>query len=175
MSSNKRNVEIKACIKDINELLEKVKSHSDTSEQIIHQEDHFFNAMHGRLKLRILEGDKAQLISYERDDKAGPKLSKYSIAVCEDVENLKTVLSTSLGIKGSVKKTRHLFFIKNTRIHVDEVESLGDFIEFEVVLDENQTEEDGKTIAYDLMKLLGVQESDLICGAYMDMILSTKK
>lgn len=38
----------------------------------------------------------------------------------------------SLGIKGVVKKTRHLYIHEHTRIHIDDVENLGKFVEIEV-------------------------------------------
>ena len=37
-----------------------------------------------------------------------------------------------MGIKGDVKKTRYLYMVGQTRVHVDEVEGLGNFMELEV-------------------------------------------
>ena len=45
---------------------------------------------------------------------------------------LQTVLSRSLGIKGIVKKKREIYMVGQTRVHVDEVEGLGNFMELEV-------------------------------------------
>ena len=45
----------------------------------------------------------------------------------------------------------------------------------QVVLNENQCLEDGQLIAEDLRKKLEVCESDLITGAYMDLILQKKQ
>ncbi|KAF2361840.1 CYTH-like domain [Trinorchestia longiramus] len=63
--------------------------------------------------------------------------------------------------------------VGQTRVHVDRVQGLGDFMELEVVLREDQTAADGQVIAGDLMKRLGVQEANLLSGAYMDMIKNT--
>ena len=57
-----------------------------------------------------------------------------------------------------------------TRVHCDQVEGLGDFMELEVVLDDNQTTDDGQAIAEDLMTKLGIDKSKLISGAYMDLL-----
>ncbi len=57
-----------------------------------------------------------------------------------------------------------------TRIHLDEVEGLGEFIELEVVLRPEQTDAQGQAIAVDLMNKLGVREADLLEGAYMDLL-----
>ncbi|MBN3321162.1 JIP2 protein, partial [Atractosteus spatula] len=73
-----------------------------------------------------------QLIFYERPDVVGPKLSNYSISVTNDPDGLKKVLSDALGVKGTVKKERHLYMVGQTRVHVDAVEGLGHFMELEV-------------------------------------------
>ena len=41
-------------------------------------------------------------------------------------------LGKALGVKGRVKKTRLLYMVGQTRVHVDEVEGLGNFMELEV-------------------------------------------
>lgn len=81
-----------------------------------------------------------------------------------------SVLKPALGVKGEVKKTRHLFLYGQTRIHLDEVHKLGHFMELEVVLTPDQTLEDGKKIADDLMNKLEINEEDLITGAYLDQL-----
>ena len=43
-------------------------------------------------------------------------------------------LGEALGVKGRVKKTRLLYMVGQTRVHVDEVEGLGNFMELEVSL-----------------------------------------
>jgi adenylate cyclase class IV len=69
------NVEIKARVRDFAELHQRAEALSDTALQIISQEDIFFNTEQGRLKLRILAQDRAQLIYYMRADQGSPKRS----------------------------------------------------------------------------------------------------
>jgi predicted adenylyl cyclase CyaB len=88
----------------------------------------------------------------------------------EDPDGLRQVLEKALGIEGIVRKKRHLFLVGQTRIHIDEVEDLGNFLELEVVLQEGQRAEDGMTIATALMEKLGVKKEDLIAEAYIDLI-----
>lgn len=48
---------------------------------------------------------------------------------CDEMIN---ILTLSNGILGTVKKTRHLYMVKQTRIHIDQVMNLGNFMELEV-------------------------------------------
>jgi predicted adenylyl cyclase CyaB len=69
-----------------------------------------------------------------------------------------------------VKKTRILFLIGQTRVHIDTVEGLGDFLELEVVLRPEQTEDDGRKIAEALLSEFGIKNDQLIAKAYVDLL-----
>ncbi len=166
------NIEIKARVRDFDEIRQRAEKLSDTALQIIHQEDTFFNSEKGRLKLRLLAADRAQLIYYLRSDQEGPKRSDYHIFETPDPENLKRVLELAYGIRGVVRKTRYLYIVGQTRVHLDDVEGLGHFMELEVVMQEAQSDAVGQKIAEGLMNSLGVEKSDLLEGAYMDLIES---
>jgi predicted adenylyl cyclase CyaB len=61
--------------------------------------------------------------------------------------------------------------VGQTRVHCDKVEGLGDFVELEVVLEDDQSVDQGEAIAKDLMNKLGIDKSRLISCAYMDLLL----
>jgi predicted adenylyl cyclase CyaB len=164
------NIEIKARARDFEGIRTRAAKLSDTPVEVILQEDTFFNVPQGRLKLRILAPDRGQLICYTRPDQEGPKRSDYHLAYTADPENLKRVLELACGIRGIVKKTRYLYLVGQTRVHLDDVEGLGQFMELEVVLREGQGDAEGQAIAEDLMASLGVERSDLLEGAYMDLL-----
>jgi len=164
------NIEIKARVHDFAAIRSRAEALSETPVQVIPQEDTFFHTPRGRLKLRQLAPDHAQLVYYERPDQDGPKRSNYHIFETRDPENLKTALSMALGVRGVIRKTRFLYLVGQTRVHLDEVEGLGQFMELEVVLHPEQTDAEGQAIAEDLMTRLGVREDDLLKGAYMDLI-----
>jgi predicted adenylyl cyclase CyaB len=166
------NIEIKARARDFEEIKSRAEKLSDTPVQVIPQEDTFFNTPQGRLKLRVL-ADHAELIYYTRPNQDGPKRSDYHITRSTEPENLKRVLEFAYGIRGVVKKTRYLYLIGQTRVHLDSVEGLGKFMELEVVMQEGQSDAEGQKIAEDLMSALGVERGDLIDGAYMDLLDKT--
>jgi predicted adenylyl cyclase CyaB len=164
------NIEIKARVRDFAGLRRTAGELSASAGQVIPQEDTFFNVAHGRLKLRILEPGRGQLIYYERPDQDGPKRSDYHISETADPQDLKRVLELAYGIRGIVRKTRYLYLIGQTRVHLDEVDGLGHFMELEVVLRPDQSDADGQAVAAELMTRLGVAPEDLLEGAYMDML-----
>ncbi len=163
------NIEIKARVRNFEEIKSCAEKLSDTPVQVIPQHDIFFHTMQGRLKLRIL-ADHGELIYYTRPDQEGPKRSDYHITRTTDSENLKQVLELAYGIRGEVKKTRYLYLVGQTRVHLDDVQGLGQFMELEVVMHEDQSDAEGQKIAEDLMSALGVERTDLIDGAYMDLL-----
>jgi predicted adenylyl cyclase CyaB len=169
------NIEIKARVRDLTDLHKRAALISDTPVQIIPQEDTFFNTPHGRLKLRQLAPGHGQLVYYERGNSAGPKRSDYLLVETCSPSELKDALASALGVRGIVRKTRSLYLVGQTRLHVDEVEGLGQFMELEVVLRPEQSDAEGQAIADDLMVKLGVAESDLLEGAYMDLLEEKNK
>jgi predicted adenylyl cyclase CyaB len=84
------------------------------------------------------------------------------------------VLSAGLGVRGVVRKRRLVYVVGNTRIHLDEVEGLGSFLELEVVLSPGESLEAGVATATELVRKLGIQESDLIQTAYIDLLESKR-
>ena len=164
------NIEIKARVDDFEALRTRADSLSDRPLQILPQEDTFFNTPKGRLKLRVQAPNQGYLIYYQRPDREGPKRSDYHLAESHDPDSLKQTLSLAYGIRGVVKKTRYLYMVGQTRIHLDEVEGLGHFMELEVVMREDQSDAEGQAIAEDLMGRLGIREDALIEGAYMDLL-----
>ena len=164
------NIEIKARIQDFDEIRRRAEQLSDLPVEIIPQKDVFFTTSQGRLKLRILSGGRGQLIYYTRPNQEGPKRSDYHISLTSDPENLRRVLELAYGIRGIVRKTRYLYLVGQTRVHLDQVEDLGQFMELEVVMHDGQSDAEGQAIAQDLMSALGVETSDLLEGAYMDLL-----
>ena len=167
------NIEVKARVKDFEALQRVAEALSDGAVEIIPQEDTFFHIPLGRLKLRTLAPDLGTLIFYQRPDQDSPKRSEYTLAETRDPASLRTVLTQALGVRGIVRKTRSLYMVGQTRLHLDDVEGLGRFLELEVVLRDGQSDADGRAIAADLMQKLGVEQGDLLEGAYIDLIERT--
>ncbi|THB76780.1 MAG: CYTH domain-containing protein [Desulfobulbaceae bacterium] len=165
-----RNIEIKASINSIADCMEIAKDLSDSDPEILHQTDYFFNCTNGRLKLRVFSPDSAELIFYTRANDQGPKPSEYFISRTAEPDMLREVLQRSYGIDGVVEKTRTLFLIGRTRVHLDEVKNLGEFLEFEAVLSPGEHINNGIDEVHLLMDKFGIKKTNLITGAYIDLI-----
>ena len=165
-----RNVEIKARVPQPSRLLDAVLDIADRGPTVFAQDDTFFACPNGRLKLRMFSQTEGQLIFYRRDDLAGPKLSEYVMATTAEPDALRGTLTLAYGTVGRVRKTRTLCFVGTTRIHLDDVDDLGHFVELEVVLTPEQSVEDGQAIAEDLMRRLSIEARHLVHRAYVDLL-----
>ncbi|MFN9480929.1 MAG: class IV adenylate cyclase [Betaproteobacteria bacterium] len=165
-----RNVEIKARVAELAALEARVAQIADRGPFAIEQDDRFYRCDGARLKLRVLAPDRGQLIRYRRPDQAGPKLSDYEIAETSTPAQLAAILDATLPAAGRVRKRRTLYLAGATRIHLDRVEGLGDFLDLEVVLVERQAEAEGVAVAEALLDRLGVDRTQSIEGAYVDLL-----
>lgn len=165
-----RNVEIKARIDSLDALLPRALACADGPPEAIAQDDTFFHCAQGRLKLRVFADGRGELIAYQRPDASGPKTSDYAIAPVADPDALRATLARALGVGGRVVKQRTLLRVGRTRVHLDRVDGLGDFMELEVVLRDGENADDGVAEAHELLRRLEVDASRLVPGAYVDLL-----
>ena len=165
-----RNIEIKARVARIEALLPRARALADHGPEVIAQDDTFFACAHGRLKLRVFADGRGELIAYERADAEGPKTSDYAITPVADPDALRATLARALGLAGRVIKQRTLFLVGRTRVHLDRVEGLGDFIELEVVLRDGERAAQGEAEAHALLERLQIDAAQLVAGAYVDLL-----
>ena len=169
-----RNIEVKARISSVEALLPKAQALAGGAAETIHQDDTFFSVPHGRLKLREFADGSAELIHYHRADSADAKASDYVRVAVPDAPGLREALARGCGLLGRVRKVRLLLLVNdggfNTRIHLDRVEGLGDFMELEVVLQGGQSDGEGAAVADRLMHALGLQAAPRLAGSYLDLL-----
>lgn len=167
-----RNIEVKARIEAIAAVLPAARAACGGAEpELIAQDDEFFAVAQGRLKLRRFADGSAELIHYHRDDRPEAKASDYVRVPVPEPDLLATALRrASGGSLGRVRKQRWLLLAGQTRIHLDRVEGLGEFLELEVVLREGQSDAEGGAIAEALMHELGLAAAPRLAGAYLDLL-----
>ena len=165
-----RNIEIKAKIERTEALVSIIASLADTGPFDLPHHDTFFNCPLGKLKLRAFSANAGELIYYQRPELKGPKLSIYQISPTNTPDSLRNTLASAYGILGTVRKRRTLYLLGNTRFHLDHVDTLGDFLELEVVLSDNQSISSGESFAHELMAKLGILPSQLISTSYLELL-----
>lgn len=165
-----RNVEIKARVAKLPLVEARARELADQGPFDLSQDDTFFACASGRLKLREFAPDRGELIFYRRADRPGPKLCEYTIVPTHTPAVLRVTLGNALGVIGRVRKRRRLYVSGTTRIHLDEVESLGPYLELEVVLGPSQSAADGEDMAHQLLQRFGIHPDDLVTGSYLDLL-----
>ena len=162
-------IEIKARVKSLDPIREKIESWGTKLQGTYLQTDTYFNTASDRLKMREVEGEPtAMLIYYDREDIPDPKQSDILIVETGEPETLKAILGRSIGVKVIVEKTREIYQHQGTQVHLDMVEGLGTFIEFERPI--TDLPEDRKVLEA-LMDELNIKAEDLITVSYSDLKL----
>ncbi len=165
------NVEIKAYCKNQEKIRDILRSKNADFKGLDHQIDTYFKVNFGRLKLR--EGNIENfLIFYDRENREGPKESKVTLFKSDPKSTLKEILEKSLGILVIVDKQREIYFLGNTKFHLDGVKNLGTFMEIEAIdVKGNIRKEKLFKQCQEYMKLFDIQEKDLISESYSDLLL----
>lgn len=165
-----QNVEIKARATDLGPAREVLRCRGARFVGLDHQVDTYFRVPSGRLKLR--EGDlENALIHYEREDRCGPKRSTVGLFANPRGSTLKGLLVDALGVDVVVDKRREIHLLANVKIHLDEVASLGTFVEIEAIDDDGtHSLEALRAQCEELMAALGIRHEDLLAVSYSDLL-----
>jgi predicted adenylyl cyclase CyaB len=171
----KKNFEIKVKLQNLNKTRNLVRLLC-TGKNVIKekqiQEDIYYNVGKGRLKLRIIKGKTGNLIHYFRNNESGKRVSNYTISETNTPKELNSILTSLYGVLINVKKVREITIIDNTRIHIDKVIGLGNYLEIEVIFDSIMKAR--RTMA-DLIKRLDLDEKKFIKVSYSDLLLNKKE
>ena len=163
-------VEIKAKVPNLNYIKDRIID-KFRFIGVFHQVDTYFNVSNGRLKIREVDNrETAQLVYYVRENESGPKKSIVKLAKVCDVESLKSILKELFGIKVVVDKIREIYFFEDVEVHLDRVKGLGEFIEFELEVEEKNFCK-GKKKLEKLMEKLGIKKSWLVKVSYSDLLV----
>lgn len=165
-----QNVEFKAELRDPS-LARTILGPADLGAAWIvtlHQTDTYFRIPSARLKKRECPGEPTEYIFYDRADRAHPKMSHFKIY--SEAQALERFGASPLPVRIVVRKTRDLFMYGNVRIHLDQVEGLGWFIELEALVSpQHNVARCHETIAM-LRERLATALGEAIAVGYADML-----
>ena len=161
-----KNLEVKIQVDSFLDTLDTLKLHRIKEEKVLEQTDVYYQNDNMKVKLRIENGQN-WLIKYLRDETGKDRWSSYELLKLEG-ENPRKYLSDLLSEKTVVNKQRKLYIYENTRIHLDEVENLGNFIELETVVTGGDSE--AKAEFEEVVELLNLDLTKQIKCGYKELI-----
>jgi predicted adenylyl cyclase CyaB len=161
------NLELKARVRSL-AWAKKIAGAFARFDSTLTQTDIYYQVPEGRLKLRTFSRSKGELIVYKRNEGNGDRYSSYELSHTSSPATLHRVLQRALGLDVRVRKTRLLYRHKNARIHIDAVQSLGSFVEFEVMVTHGQRQ--AKALLAELKERFGIADRDCILCSYSDLI-----
>ncbi|MFA5403824.1 MAG: class IV adenylate cyclase [Ignavibacteria bacterium] len=137
------------------------------------QKDIYYYKVGGkRLKLRIINNEYGRLIYYDRKDNMNKRVSKYFLSDTKNPFELDKILRKLFKVQLIVNKTREIFTVNNLRIHLDRIQGVGIFLEFEIIY---KSLDEAKILMKKLMKQFNIKRTDFIKDSYSDLILKKKK
>ncbi len=163
-----QNIELKLKIEDFEPILKIIAEKNIQQIKLIPQRDIYYVHPDGLLKLRIYN-DKGELIFYKRDENTKDRVSNYEILNVEPTQ-AENYFKHIFEIETEVKKKRNLYIYKNTRIHLDEVELLGNFLELETVVKHDMKA--GKEEFTEVVEFLKLDLCKQIKSSYRTLLLN---
>jgi homotetrameric cytidine deaminase len=173
LAARRRNIEIKARDRDPARTLELALTLGAADEGDLEQRDTYFDRARGRLKLREQEPGEDELIEYRRADEADARTSSYRRVPVAAAAELREALDAALGTVVVVTKTRRLLLKDNVRIHLDEVEGLGSFVELEAVAGADSDLSTEQAQVAELREQLEIGDDALVGESYSDLLLDS--
>ncbi len=176
------NLEFKAQCQSLDGFYTRLADLNATHRETVYQTDTYFYVPVGkdpaisetcepRLKLReIDEMTEAWLIYYERPNQDVSRYSQYQLCEITNPSTFKNLLTAALGIKTIVRKQREVWMFNNTRIHLDRVVDLGQFIELETMF-QGQTETEAKEEHQHVKTTLHLETTNPIAVSYSDLVM----
>ncbi len=168
-----KNIEIKVRVSDRALMLNRIRKLRAKKIGVLKQIDTYFAVPNGRLKLREEKSpDRAYLVFYSRPNRTSSRLCEYEIQniAKPDVRKIRSLLTKALPVRVIVKKERTLFKFHHTRIHLDRVSGLGNFLELETVITD-QKMRDAKREHTLIVHSLGLDACEKIPVSYSDLLI----
>lgn len=169
-----KNIELKLRLDGSGTIISTLKKLGARYQGKLRQTDTYYNCGNGRLKIRETNNHNFELIFYQRPDIIGSKTSCYLVFSIEkpQLKTIKSILSGALGEKVVIKKQRDLWIYKNTRIHLDKVNHLGNFLELETLV--KKTKAEAEREHNEIINLLNLSRFKKCKKSYSDMLLRLK-
>lgn len=167
-----RNIEYKAELRDPTLARSICRSLKAVHEGVLRQTDTYFKVADGRLKRRDTVGEPTEYIFYSRTNRVDPKLSHY--VVYTEAEARERFGASPLPVWVVVRKTRDLYVLDNVRIHLDDVDKLGKFLELEAIVSPQNDPAACREAVDFLRQALSPALGEAISVSYSDLLVAER-
>ena len=164
------NLELKVKLKSFSGVKKLLKEINAELVKTLTQKDVYYKNHGELLKLRI-ENDEQSIIKYLRDEKGSDRFSNYEVLHFTD-GNAEKFFSKIFKIEAVVQKKRQLFMYDNTRVHLDSVKGLGNFLELETLVLNGKS--DAKQRYNEISKLLKLDQYKSIRKSYRSLMIESR-
>lgn len=166
-----RNLELKIKIDSLKNIKQKLKENRVALKEILIQKDIYYRIDKGLLKLRT-ENGKSSLIYYLRNESASKRWSDFEYIKFTS-DNSEKFFNSFLEKEVIVSKVRELYIYNNTRIHLDKVKGLGNFLELETIVVSGL--KDAEKRFNNMIAILELGSKKQIRASYRDLLVEKKK
>jgi adenylate cyclase class 2 len=168
-----RNIECKIELRDPALARVVLRTSGALAVTTLTQVDTYFLVPTGRFKRRRTEGLEDEFIRYDRQDLAKPRLSEFTIYSPGAAEaHFGAGPLTQLV---EVRKTREVYLMDAVRVHIDHVEELGWFLEFESLVSQANSLQNAHEQVVRLRDLLRPALGEIVSSGYSDMLLEQRR
>lgn len=174
-------VEVKYPIQDLESIEYFLLEHQAQLLEICNQRDHYFNHPCRNFQktdevLRIREIGKEYYLTYkgEKLDNDSKTRKEVEVQIPTFVEMEQIITSLGFIKVLIVIKERRTYSLDNITINLDQVESLGFFIELEIIANNDHDIEDAKNRIFILVDKMGIQLNKQIRKSYLELLLEKK-
>lgn len=167
-----KNIELKVRVNNFKKIISTLKSISAKYRYRLYQVDTYYYCKNGRFKLREINDQDFELIFYQRPNAKRSKISQFDILRIpkKQIKELKLFFRKSFGEMTVVNKSRGLWSHKHTRVHLDQVRGLGNFLELETVV-RGISMAEAKSEHNKIIKLLNLPQHKKVDKSYSDLML----
>lgn len=168
-----QNLELKARVRSLEGVLSTARRIGARKTGAWNQRDTYYAVRRGRLKLRETSGARAELIAYDRPNRAGSRYSHYDVFPIERPRSLRRMLDSALDVRAIVRKHRTVYLYRNCRIHADRVRGLGTFLEFEVIVSRGKAQ--AERLMETMIRTFDVKHDAIVGRSYCDLLQRTSR
>ncbi len=172
-----QNIEIKIELRDLPLARTLLARLGAVKVERLTQTDTYYRLADGRLKKREMTGEGAlkagatEWIFYHRDNQARPRSSQFRLYSENEARAFFGPVEPPVWLV--VKKIREVYMAgpgHAVRVHLDEVEGLGRFLEFEALVTPHLSEEAAHAAVDDLRRALAPVLGEPLAVSYSDML-----